>query len=125
MGKPTADRVARDPGDDQHRDTGHACLPYARAVIATKVWILLLPLVIGVVVCCLHYSRVWVVVAGVDVVADNPGRLLVSLRTGLCAPLVVAVAALLAATPQGGMCCLSSHRRRRRLVSRSTHGPET
>ena len=59
---------------------------------------------IGVVVCFLHYSRVWVVVEGVDVVADNAAGLSVSLRTGRCALLVVAVAALLAATWQGGMC---------------------
>ncbi len=37
---------------------------------------------IGVPVCFLHYSIVWVVVEGVDVVADNAARLLVSLRTG-------------------------------------------
>src|SRR6201987_4430199 len=89
MGKPTADRVGRDPGDDQHRGTGQACLPCARAVIATKVCISLLALVIGVVVCCLHYSRVWVVVEGVDVVADNAAGLLVSLRTGRWALLVL------------------------------------
>ena len=42
-------------------------------------------LVIGVLVCFLHYSIVWAVVEGVDVVADNAAGLLVSLRTGLCA----------------------------------------
>lgn len=125
MDKPTADRVGRDPGDDQHRSTGHACLPCARAVIATKVCILLPALVNAVSVCFLHYSIVWVVIEGVDVVADNAARLLVSLRTGLCALLVVAVAALLAATPQAGMCCLRKQRHRRRFVSRSTRRPET
>src|SRR3984957_11612534 len=44
---------------------------------------------IGVVVCFLHYSRVWVVVEGVDVVADNAAGLSVSLRTGRCALLVL------------------------------------
>ena len=44
---------------------------------------------IGVVVCCLHYSRVWVVVEGVDVVADNAEGLSVSLPTGRCALLVL------------------------------------
>jgi hypothetical protein len=76
-------------------------------------------------VCFLHYSIVWAVIEGVDVVADNAARMLVSLRTGLCALLVVAVAALLAATPQGGMCCLRKQRHRRRFVSRSTRRPET
>src|SRR5271156_607820 len=79
MDKPTADRAGRDPGDDQHRGTGHACLPCARAVIATKVCILLPALVIAVPVCFLHYSIVWVVV---DVVADNAARLLVSFAYG-------------------------------------------
>jgi len=86
----------------------------------------LLPALVNAVpVWFLHYSIVWAVIEGVDVVADNPGRLLVSLRTGLCAPLVVAVAALLAATPQAEMCCLRKQRHRRRFVSRSTHGPDT
>jgi hypothetical protein len=40
-------------------------------------------------VCFLHYSIVWVVVEGVDVVADNAAGLLVFLRTGVCAPLVL------------------------------------
>src|SRR5580693_8695876 len=44
---------------------------------------------IGVVVCFLHYSSVWVVVEGVDVVADNAAGLLVLLRTWRCAPLVL------------------------------------
>jgi hypothetical protein len=52
--------------------------------------------------CFLHYSMVWVVIGCVDGVADNAASLLVSLRTGLCALLVVAVAALLAATRQVG-----------------------
>jgi hypothetical protein len=125
MDKPTADRAGRDPGDDQHRGIAHACLPCARAAIATKVCILLPALVNAVPVCFLHYSIVWVVIEGVDVVADNPGRLLVSLRTGLCALLMVAVAALLAATPQAGMCCLRKQRHRRRFVSRSTRRPDT
>ena len=89
MIKPTANRAGRDSGDDQYRGTGHACLPHARAVIATKVCILLPALVNGVAVCFLHYSIVSVVVEGVDVVADNATRLSVSLRTGLCAPLVL------------------------------------
>jgi uncharacterized membrane protein HdeD (DUF308 family) len=42
-----------------------------------------------VVVCFLHYSSVWVVVEGVDVVADNAAGLLVLLRTGRCALLVL------------------------------------
>src|SRR5271156_6877187 len=105
MDKPTADRAGRDTGDDQHRGTGHACLPCARAVIATKVCILLPALVNAVSVCFLHYSIVWAVIEGVDVVVDNAARLLVSLRTGLCALVVVAVVAvvaLLAATRQAG-----------------------
>ena len=89
MIKPTANRAGRDSGDDQYRGTGHACLPHARTVIATKVCILLPALVNGVAVCVLHYSIVSVVVEGVDVVADNATRLSVSLRTGLCAPLVL------------------------------------
>src|ERR1700731_3161879 len=89
MIKPTANRAGRDPGDDQYRGTGHACLPHAKAVIATKVCILLPALVKGVAVCFLHYSIVSVAVEGVDVVADNATRLSVSLRTGLCAPLVL------------------------------------
>src|ERR1700721_1245381 len=122
MIKPTANRAGRDPGDDQYRGTGHACLPHARAVIATKVCILLPALVNGVAVCFLHYSIVSVVVEGVDVVADNATRLSVSLRTeAVCAPRVD-VGALLAGTPQGGMCCPRKHRRRRRVVSRSTGG---
>src|SRR5271155_3708984 len=125
MIKPTANRAGRDPGHDQYRGTGHACLPCARAVIATKVCILLPALVNAVSVWFLHYSIVWAVVEGVDVVADNAARLLVSLRTGLCALLVVAVAALLEATTQGGMCCLGIHRRRHRFVSRSTRRPDT
>jgi hypothetical protein len=76
-------------------------------------------------VCFLHYLIVWAVIEGVDVVADNAARMLVSLHTGLCALLVVAVAALLAATPQAGMCCLRKQRHRRRFVSRSTRRPET
>jgi hypothetical protein len=46
-------------------------------------------LVNGVAVCFLHYSIVSVVVEGVDVIADNATRRSVSLRTGLCAPLVL------------------------------------
>jgi uncharacterized membrane protein HdeD (DUF308 family) len=42
-----------------------------------------------VVVCFLHYSSVWVVVEGVDVVADNAAGLLVLLRTWRCALLVL------------------------------------
>jgi hypothetical protein len=41
--------------------------------------------VIGVPVCFPHYSIVWVVIDGVDVVADNAARVPVFLRTGLCA----------------------------------------
>ena len=89
MIKPTPNRAGRDPGDDQCRAPGQACLSHATAVIATKVCILLPALVNGVAVCFLHYSIVWVVVEGVDVVADNATRLSVSLRTGLCAPLVL------------------------------------
>src|SRR5580693_4451200 len=89
MIKPTANRAGRDPGDDQYRGTGHACLPHARAVVATKVCILLPALVNGVSVCFLHYSIVWVVIEGVDVVADNAARLPVSLRTGVCALFVL------------------------------------
>jgi hypothetical protein len=85
----------------------------------------LLPALVNAVpVWFLHYSIVRVVIEGVDVVADNAARLLVSLRTGLWALLVVAVAALLAATPQAGMRCLRKQRHRRRLVSRSTRRPE-
>src|ERR1700751_159252 len=82
MGKPTADRAGRDPGDDQHRGTGHTRPAGARAVIATKVCISLLPLPIGVVVCCLPSSRVWVVLEGVDVVADNVAGLWVCVPSG-------------------------------------------
>src|SRR5277367_973633 len=82
MDKPTADRAGRDPGDDQHRGTGHACLPCARAVIATKVCILLPALVNAASVWFLHYSIVWAVIEGVDVVADNAARLLVSFAYG-------------------------------------------
>src|ERR1700743_944106 len=89
MIEPTPNRAGRDPGDDQCRNAGHARLPHARAVIATKVCILLPALVNGVAVCFLHYSIVWVVVEGVDVVADNGARLAGSLRTGLWAPLVL------------------------------------
>jgi hypothetical protein len=37
----------------------------------------------------LHYSIVWAVIDGVDVVAHNEARLSVFLRTGPCAPLMV------------------------------------
>jgi hypothetical protein len=89
MIKPTANRAGRDPGDDQYQWYWPRSLPHARAVIATKVCILLPALVNGVAVCFLHYSIVSVVVEGVDVVADNATLLSVSLRTGLCAPLVL------------------------------------
>jgi hypothetical protein len=124
-GKPTGNRADRDPGDDQHRGTGHARPACARAVIATLVGTFFPALVNAVPVGFLHNPIVWAVIEGVDVVADNAARLWVSLRTGLCALLVVAVAALLAATPQRGICCPRIHRRRRRFVSRSTRGPET
>ena len=82
MIKPKPNRAGRDPGDDQCRAPGHACLSHATAVIATKVCILLPALVNGVAVCFLHYSIVWVVVEGVDVVADNAAGQLLSLPTG-------------------------------------------
>jgi hypothetical protein len=81
MGKPTADGAGRDPGDYQHRGTGHA--PWARAVIATMVSTSFFPAWANAVpVCFLHYSIVWAVMVGVDVVAHNAARLSVFLRTG-------------------------------------------
>jgi hypothetical protein len=82
MGKPTADTAYRDPGDYQHRGTGHARPPWARAVIATLVGTFFLALENAVPVCFLHYSIVWAVIDGVDVVAHNKARLSVFLGTG-------------------------------------------
>ena len=80
MGKPTADSADTDPGDYQHRSTGHA--PRARAVIATMVGAFDRALVNAVQVCFLHYLIVWVVIDGVDVAAHNAARLSVFSRTG-------------------------------------------
>src|ERR1700730_15093844 len=89
MGKLTADRADRDPGDYQHRGTGRARPPCARAVIATVVGTFFLALVNAMPVCFLHYSIVWAAIEGGDVVAHNEARLSVFLRTALCAPLMV------------------------------------
>ena len=84
-----ADRADRDVGDYQHRATGHARLLCARAVIATMVGTFFRALANAVPGSFLHYSIVWAVIDGVDVVAHNAARLSVFLRTQLCAPLMV------------------------------------
>jgi hypothetical protein len=114
VGKPTADRAGRDPGDYQHRGTGQARPPCRRAVIAVSTFFL--ALVNPVPLSFLHYSIVWEVIEGVDVVAHNGAGLSVFSRTGCLRGARRAVAALSAATPQCGSCCRKIHRHWRRLV---------
>jgi hypothetical protein len=86
MGKPLADKARFDPGDYQHRGIGRARRRCATAVIATVVSTFFLALVNPVPVCFLHYSIVWAVIRGVDVVAHNGAALSVSLRTSCMRP---------------------------------------
>ena len=86
MGMPLADRARFDPGDYQHCGTGRARRLCARAVIATVVSTFFLALENPVPVCFLHYSIVWAVIEGVDVVAHNGAAPSVSLRTSCMRP---------------------------------------
>jgi hypothetical protein len=82
-----ADRAGRDPGDYQHRGTGHARRPCAWIIVAILVSAFFPALVNAVPVRLLHYSIVWAVIEGVDVVTHNVARLSMSLRTGGMRPL--------------------------------------